>query len=132
MPFISTSLVWGYTGVEELCAAGLSKMGPAISCGYNTCFLAFFSKAMKLTYFDVRGRIDPVRLMLEATGHPYTFNGIQFGESREEWLEKKKYTPTPFGSLPYLEIVNEDGTTSLFSQSLAIARLDLVCVTLIH
>lgn len=83
-------------------------------------FFIYLLMTMQLTYFTVRGRVEPVRLMLEATGHPYTFNGIEFGI--EEWKAQKNDTPTPFGALPYIEIVNEDGTSAIFSQSLAIAR----------
>ncbi len=48
----------------------------------------------RITYFDCRGRVEPIRLLLEGLG-------IQFDDHRvpaEEWLEVKP--KTPFGGLP--------------------------------
>jgi glutathione S-transferase len=72
---------------------------------------------MKLTYFPVRGRIDPVRLLLELEGRPYEFVGI----SVEAWKmggEKQRFADvTPFAQLPTFE----DGPIKL-CQSQAILR----------
>lgn len=51
----------------------------------------------KLTYFDVRGRAEVIRLMLEETGTPYREHRVQLSE----WTALK---PTlPFGQLPIYE-----------------------------
>jgi glutathione S-transferase len=72
---------------------------------------------MKLTYFDVRGRVEPVRLMLEMTRTSYEFVAIAI----ETWASpagKPHFaTLTPFGQLPVLE---DDGFT--LAQSGAIRR----------
>jgi glutathione S-transferase len=65
----------------------------------------------KLTYFNVRGRGEIIRLVFAAAGAEYTDNRIE----RETWPTLK--AGTPFGQLPILEI---DGKT--LCQSNAIAR----------
>jgi len=76
-----------------------------------------YAARMKLTYFPVRGRIDPVRLLLELEGRPYEFVGI----SVEAWRtggEKQRFADvTPFAQLPTFE----DGPLKL-CQSQAILR----------
>jgi glutathione S-transferase len=70
---------------------------------------------MKLTYFDVRGRVEPARLMLELTKTPYEFEAIALAdwtETKVKMLEK-----TPLGQMPVLE----EGTFTL-CQSGAINR----------
>jgi glutathione S-transferase len=63
----------------------------------------------KLTYFDVRGRADPARLMLELCTAPYEFVPMPL----EEWMgqggKERMLQYTPFGQLPLLE----DGSLSL-------------------
>ncbi len=58
--------------------------------------------SLHLYYFDVRGRVEPARLMLELTGVPYAFTGI----SMETWASpegKQSYlAKTPLGQLPIL------------------------------
>lgn len=70
---------------------------------------------MKLTYFGVRGRVDPARLMLELTPTPYEFEAIAL----EAWAETKPkmLERTPLGQMPVLD----DGDFSL-CQSGAINR----------
>ncbi|XP_072038013.1 S-crystallin SL11-like [Amphiura filiformis] len=52
----------------------------------------------KLTYFNGRGRGEPIRLMFAAKGVPYEDNRIEF----KDWPQMK--ASTPLGSLPILEI----------------------------
>ncbi|XP_066303680.1 glutathione S-transferase-like [Branchiostoma lanceolatum] len=66
---------------------------------------------VKLTYFDIRGRAEPIRLILEAGGFKYEFNGI----SQEEWKNLKPMAIT--GGLPILEINDKP-----LGESLAIGR----------
>merc|ERR1711936_574670 len=71
---------------------------------------------VKLTYFNLRGRAEPSRLLL-------AYGGIKFEDCRltpafedpKEWSELKP--KTPYGSLPLLEW---DGTC--IAQSMAVAR----------
>lgn len=56
---------------------------------------------MKLVYFDVRGRVECARLMLELTKTPYQFEPIAvqtWPETKVKLLEN-----TPLGQLPILE-----------------------------
>ena len=71
---------------------------------------------IKLTYFDLRGRAEPIRLILAVAGVDYEDVRIPAPwDDKKNW-EKMKPT-TPFGQLPILEV---DGET--FSQSIAISR----------
>jgi len=75
----------------------------------------------RLTYFDVRGRVDPLRLAFEASKIKYEFVGVKALEWKE--LKPKYEAITPFGQLPILELVDSDGTVlNTLTQSLAIAR----------
>ncbi|XP_035670543.1 hematopoietic prostaglandin D synthase-like [Branchiostoma floridae] len=65
----------------------------------------------KLTYFDVRARAEPTRLLFAAAGVEYEDVRVQ----RQDW-EALKPT-TPMGQLPLLEV---DGVT--LCQSMSIAR----------
>jgi len=65
----------------------------------------------KLTYFDLRGRGEIIRLMFVAAGVPYEDNRVE----RSKWPELK--ASTPFGQMPVLEV---DGVA--LCQSKAIAR----------
>ncbi|XP_066304185.1 glutathione S-transferase 1-like [Branchiostoma lanceolatum] len=65
----------------------------------------------KLTYFDVRSRGEPTRLIFAAAGVEYEDVRLTF----EEWPPIKP--TTPMGNLPILEV---DGVT--LSQSMSIAR----------
>lgn len=61
------------------------------------------SSRIKLTYFAVRGRVEPARLLLELAGVPYDFEGI----SVEQWYSpagKARFVArTPLGQVPMLE-----------------------------
>jgi len=64
-----------------------------------------------LTYFDIRGRAECIRLLLEEIGIPYEDRQI----TNEDWQRLKP--STPFGQLPLLRI----GDVEL-AQTMAIAR----------
>eukprot|EP00899_Mesostigma_viride_P023281 jgi/Mesvir1/4137/Mv13049-RA.1 len=66
---------------------------------------------MKLSYFDLRGRAEPIRLALSIAGIEFQDDRV----SREHFPEMKP--SLPFGSLPVLEI---DGT--MYAQSNALLR----------
>ncbi len=70
---------------------------------------------VRLTYFAVRGRVEPSRLMLEMAGAPYAFEAIAV----EDWarLKPEFQKRTPFGQVPVLQ----DGELAL-CQSMAIHR----------
>ena len=73
---------------------------------------------MKLTYFPVRGRVEPARLILELAGAAYEFEGVPVETWRAPGGGKERIQQrTPFGQLP----VFEDGALSL-CQSGAIHR----------
>jgi glutathione S-transferase len=65
--------------------------------------------ATYLTYFDVRGRAEPIRLILEEMGEPYEERRV----SLVEWPDLKPRTP--FGKLPLLE---RDGIVVAESQAI--------------
>ncbi|XP_043273025.1 glutathione S-transferase-like isoform X2 [Venturia canescens] len=65
----------------------------------------------KLTYFDVMGLGEPIRLLLSYGGHEFEDMRV----AREAWPAMKKLTP--FGQLPLLQI---DGET--YGQTLPICR----------
>ncbi|GMT22838.1 hypothetical protein PFISCL1PPCAC_14135 [Pristionchus fissidentatus] len=67
----------------------------------------------KLTYFDLRARGEPIRMM-------FAIGGIDFEDNRvdwEEWEKLAKSTATPFSALPMIEV---DGVK--IAQTLAILR----------
>ncbi|XP_019637382.1 PREDICTED: hematopoietic prostaglandin D synthase-like [Branchiostoma belcheri] len=70
----------------------------------------------KLTYFDARGRAEPVRLLCAAGGIEYEDVRVGGGMEGEQWAELKP--KTPMGQLPILEV---DGT--IICQGKAISRL---------
>ena len=69
------------------------------------------STTAEITYFDVRGRAEVIRLILEETNTPYAERRIAL----EQWPELK--SELPFGQLP---IYREGGLT--LNQSNAIYR----------
>merc|ERR1712020_699422 len=81
-----------------------------------TTLRAMAAPKVKLTYFNLRGRAEPSRLLL-------AYGGIKYEDCRltpafqdpKEWSELKP--KTPYGSLPLLEW---DGTC--IAQSMAVAR----------
>ena len=54
------------------------------------------SDKRRLIYFDIRGRAEPIRLLLEEVGADYTDH---YAEA--EWLQRGK-AESPFGVLPIL------------------------------
>lgn len=58
---------------------------------------------LKLTYFDVRGRVEPARLMLELTGTPYEFTGIPAQVWPTPQGKERFFGITPLGQLPVLQ-----------------------------
>ncbi|CAF0841660.1 unnamed protein product [Brachionus calyciflorus] len=80
-------------------------------------FLVAYSTAneYKLTYFAVRGRGEFIRFIFAAANQKFEDNRVK----GSDWAELKP--TTPFGSLPTLEIKNDDETVVL-AQSLAIAQ----------
>jgi glutathione S-transferase len=58
---------------------------------------------MKLTYFSVRGRVEPARLLLALAGADYEFEGISVETWRTPEGKERFLKQTPFGQLPVLE-----------------------------
>ncbi|KAF8363340.1 hypothetical protein PRIPAC_90263 [Pristionchus pacificus] len=67
----------------------------------------------KLTYFDLRGRGEPIRMMFAIAGVPFEDKRVQL----QDWEAMAKSKATPFDALPMLEV---DGVK--FAQTLAILR----------
>ncbi len=72
---------------------------------------------MRLTYFPVRGRVEPARLMLALSAVSYDFEPMDVTTWRGPNGKERMLERTPFGQLPLLE----DGGLSL-CQSRAIHR----------
>jgi len=70
-------------------------------------------KALKLVYFDIRGRAEYIRVALHHGG--FEFEDVRL--TREEFLQQKEKGEFPFGQLPVLYIGDE-----VISQSHSIAR----------
>ncbi len=68
-----------------------------------------------LTYFDSRGRAEPIRLLLAYAGLPFEDRGL----SHDAWAKHK--AEAPLGQLPYLTERNE-GETRDIPQAMAILR----------
>ncbi len=68
-----------------------------------------------LTYFDARGRAEPIRLVLAYAGVPFEDRGL----SHEQWAKAK--AETPLGQLPYLVVGDADGER-VIPQTMAIVR----------
>ncbi|KAJ3281313.1 hypothetical protein HK104_000088 [Borealophlyctis nickersoniae] len=71
--------------------------------------------SLKLTYFNIKARAEPIRLALTIAGIPFEDERIE----RDSWPALKP--TTPFGQLPVLTIVDGGKTTQL-AQSDAILR----------
>lgn len=67
-----------------------------------------------LTYFDARGRAEPIRLLFALAGVPFEDRGIG-----PTWPEEK--AKTPLGQLPYLVARTGDDSLAI-PQSMAIMR----------
>merc|ERR1712241_1093644 len=76
--------------------------------------LSAMAPKVKLTYFNLRAKGEPARLLLAYGGIKYEDYRVSF-EDQREWKAMKP--TTPYGSLPLLEW---DGV--LVAQSMAIAR----------
>jgi len=72
---------------------------------------------IKLTYFPVRGRVEPARLLLALAGAAYEFEATPVETWRGPEGKERILARTPFGQLPLLE----DGA-SVICQSGAIHR----------
>jgi glutathione S-transferase len=70
---------------------------------------------LTLTYFDARGRAEPIRLLLAYAGVAFEDRGLSF----EQFLKHK--AETPLGQLPYL-VEQKDGASVTIPQSMAIVR----------
>lgn len=71
---------------------------------------------IKLTYFNIEAAAEKVRLAFVMTGAEFEDNRID----QETWKTMKP--TTPFGQLPVMEVVMEDGTVKTFAQSVAMMR----------
>lgn len=71
----------------------------------------------KLTYFDLRARAEPVRLVFAYAGVDYEDNRISWENKAEQWIPLKNSGKCPFGQIPLLEV---EGVT--LCQSMAILR----------
>lgn len=58
----------------------------------------------KLTYFNLRARAEPTRLVFAYAGVDYEDIRLSFENPAEEWLPMKKSGKSPFGQLPLLEV----------------------------
>jgi len=72
--------------------------------------------SIKLSYFDIEGPAEKVRLTLAVTDT--TFEDYRI--SREEWPALKE--TMPFGQVPYMEVTEDDGNKLSFAQSAAMMR----------
>ncbi len=68
-----------------------------------------------VTYFDARGRAEPIRLLLSYAGVPFEDRGM----SPDEWAKAK--ADSPLGQLPFLT-ERRDGETRVIPESMAILR----------
>jgi glutathione S-transferase len=62
----------------------------------GSCRRSNVSDKPRVIYFDIRGRAEPIRLLLEEVGTEYTNDHADL-----EWMTRKK--DTPFGVLPIYE-----------------------------
>lgn len=63
---------------------------------------------IKLTYFNLRARAEPARLILAYAGVKYTDHRIPYpGDDPKPWAEMKP--STPYGQLPLLQFGGEVG-----------------------
>jgi len=69
-----------------------------------------------LTYFNIEAAAEKVRLALVMTGTEFEDKRLNF----EEWTSLKPNTP--FGQLPIMSVVEDDGTEKAFAQSVAMMR----------
>ncbi|TGZ65738.1 hypothetical protein CRM22_005708 [Opisthorchis felineus] len=70
----------------------------------------------KLTYFNLRGRAEPIRMALIVSGTPFEDCRIEVSD----WPPKK--STIPGGKLPILEVTSPCGKKTVMTESMAIAR----------
>ena len=68
-----------------------------------------------VTYFDSRGRAEPIRLLLAYAGLPFEDRGLSY----DEWTKHK--ADSPLGQLPYL-VERGEGEMRVVPQAMAILR----------
>ena len=73
----------------------------------------------RLVYFDFKGKGELARLIFAAARQDYEDIRYEYSTTSEKWL---KYKPQmPFGRLPVLEIIDDDGkVVHRLAQSVAI------------
>merc|ERR1739848_881788 len=71
---------------------------------------------IKLTYFNIEGAAEKVRLTLVMCGEEFHDERLSF----EEWGERKPHTP--YGQLPLMEVSDGAGNVRTFAQSSAMMR----------
>jgi glutathione S-transferase len=74
---------------------------------------------LKLYYFDIKGKGEPIRLMAAYAGLELEDFRIS---DRSHFTKMKENGELPFGQLPLLEVGLDDGTTHALAQSAAILR----------
>lgn len=74
----------------------------------------YLSKDLTLTYFNLQGRGEPIRLLLEYYQIPYQSN------SPSNWSEEKKNDKYLFGQLPHLQ----NGEYSIVQMNAILSHLD--------
>ena len=79
--------------------------------------------SITVTYFNVRGRCEPVLLILEDAGISYTLRELTL----EEWKGYKSRgeigPPTfPYNGLPVINIMTDEGQTDILAETCAILR----------
>ena len=74
---------------------------------------------LKLYYFDIKGKGEPIRLLCH-------YAGLQLEDhrfaSRDEFSALRDDGTLPFGQVPLLQVTEEDGTVHYLVQSAAILR----------
>ncbi|KER31528.1 hypothetical protein T265_02296 [Opisthorchis viverrini] len=70
----------------------------------------------KLTYFNLRGRAEPIRMILIVSGTPFEDCRIEVSD----WPSKK--STIPGGKLPILEVTTPCGKKTMMTESMATAR----------
>lgn len=76
--------------------------------------------SLKLYYFDITGKGEPIRLLLHYLG--IAFEDYRF-ENREEFADMKQSGKLMFGQVPALEVTNKkDNSVTMLNQTSAILR----------
>ncbi|CAF1149602.1 unnamed protein product, partial [Brachionus calyciflorus] len=75
----------------------------------------------RLVYFDFKGRGELARLIFAASKQQYEDKRLEYSETCPETIAYKQ-EKAPFGRLPVLEIIEENGQVKRLAQSIAIGR----------